>query len=359
MRTASLLAAVLALATTARAQGDPFIPDVAIFAGTLDRSGAPVDATVTVAATLYDGADTGAGALGTLADDASVVVVGGVFVLELPGLLAMVSDGRAWLELTIDGETLTPRVALGAVPWAQRAAAAPWSGISGVPADLLDGDDQAVSPDDLTAVSPVQITSSQISIRGDAITAVHLAAASVGSSEIGNRSILDDDIAYDTITMDEIASDAVGATEMRDNAIASAEIIDGSVTAADLATDSVGSAELQYQAVGAYELDDNAVDTAAIVNGAVTVDKLATSAVTRASIAGTELSVRFIDNAYCEGVGGLATSASCPTRACAGVVNGSNVELRYFSCAGACTQSSPATCALATVAGYLLSGSIP
>lgn len=359
MRTSFGVVALLALAAPASAQADPFIPDVSVFAGTLDRAGAPVNATVTVAATLYDGADAGAVAVGTLADDATVVVVDGVFVLELPGLLAVVDDGRAWLELTVDGETLAPRVALGAVPWAQRAALAPWSGLSGVPAELLDGDDEAVSPGDLTAVSPVQISSSQITIRSDSVTATHLAVASVGSSEIANRSIVDDDIAFDIITMDEIASDAIGSSEMRDNAVASAEISDGSITAADLATDSVGSAELQSDAVGALELDDNAVDTNAIVNGAVTNDKLAAGAVTRASLVGAEVSVRHIDNASCEGAGGLTVFTTCATRVCGGVVNSTVVELRYYSCAGACNQSSPATCALGTIAGYLLSESIP
>ncbi len=359
MRIAACLVVALGFATSTWAQAEAFIPDVAIFAGTLDRQGAPVDATVTVAATLFDGPDVGAAAVGALADDAAVVVIGGVFVLELPGLFALVDDGRAWLELTVDGETLAPRVALGGVPWAQRAAAAPWSGLSGVPAELLDGDDQAVSPGDLTAVSPVQITSDQITIRNDSISAVHLAASSVASSEIANRTITDDDIAYDTITMDEIASNAVGYDELRDNAVGSSEIIDGAVTAADLALDSVDSAELRTDAVGALELDDNAVDTAAIINGAVTEDKLATSAVTRAHISGTEVSVRSIDNSYCEGAGGLTVSTSCATRACAGVVNGANVDLRYFTCAGACNQSSPASCALGTVAGFLLSASIP
>lgn len=399
MRAAVLLAAVSLQALPVAAQGGPFVPDVVMFAGTLDRSGAPVDATVTVSAVLYDGADAAATALGALADDASVVVVDGVFVLELPGLLGIIDGGRAWLELTVDGETLTPRAALGTVPWAGRAAEAPWDGLVGVPADLLDGDDQSVSPGDLTAVSPVQISSDQITIRGDSISATHLAASSVGTSEIvngsitaadmaygvigvdeigtdavgldemrsssvGSAEIVDDsvtaaDIAYGTIGVNELGSDAVGQDEMRNDSVGSSEIIDSAISAADLAIDAVGAAELQYDAVGAAELGTGAVDTDAISNGAVTDAKLAASAVTRSTIWGTEVSVRQIDNSYCEGAGGLTTSTFCYTRACGGTVSGTDVTLRYFGCTGACNQTSQVSCTLSTAAGFLLSEGIP
>lgn len=359
MRHVLALAVPLALAAPASAQGGPFVPDVVVFAGTLDRSGAPVNATVTVSAALFDGPDAGATALGALADDASVVVVDGVFVLELPGLLGVVDTGRAWVELVVDGETLAPRAALGAVPWAGRAAVAPWDGLVGVPADLLDGDDQSVSPGDLTAVSPVQISGNQITIRGDSISASHLAAASVGTSEITNGSITSADIGYGAIGVDEIGTDAVGLDEMRNSSVGSAEIIDDTITAADIAYGAIGANEIGIDAVGAAELDTGAVDTDAIVNGAVTDVKLAASAVTRSTIWGTEVSVRQIDNGYCEGVGGLTTATYCWTRACGGTVSGTDVTLRYFSCAGACNQSSAVTCTLSTTAGFLLSESIP
>ncbi len=399
MRASLTLVAVLLLVTPAAAQGQPFVPDIAIFAGTLSRSGAPLNGTVTVSAALFDAADASATAIGAPADDVSVVVVDGVFVLELPGLLGLFDGRRAFLELTVDGETLSPRAPLGAVPWAERAAAAPWDGITGIPADLADGDDESVSPGDLTAISPVQITSGQIGIRTDAINATHLAASSVGTSEIANGSITAADIAFGVVTVDEIGSDAIGLDEMRNNAVgsaeivddsitaadiafgtigvselgtdcvgadelrndavASAEIIDGSITAADLGFDSVGSAELQTDAVGAAELGSNAVDTDALVNGAVTDVKIAVSAVTRSSISGTEVSVRAIDNGSCEGAGGLTTATFCSTRACGGVVSGPNVDLRFFNCTGTCNQVSPNNCNLTTTAGFLLSPSIP
>ncbi|MBI1945497.1 MAG: hypothetical protein HYS27_07365 [Deltaproteobacteria bacterium] len=349
----------LAVAAQAAAQGGPFVPDVVAFAGTLDRSGAPVNATVTVSAVLYDGADGAATALGALADDASVVVVDGVFVLELPGLLALVGAERAWLELVIDGETLAPRAALGAVPWAGRAAAAPWDGLVGVPAELLDGDDQSVSPGDLTAVAPVQISGDQITIRADSIAATHLAASSVGTSEIANGSITSADFGYGVVGVDEIGTDAVGLDEMRNSSVGSAEIVDDTITAADIAYGTIGANEIGFDAVGAAELDTGAVDTDALVNGAVTDVKLASSAVTRSTIWGTEVSVRQIDNSYCEGVGGLTTATFCWSRACGGTVSGTDVTLRYYSCAGACNQSSPVSCTLSTPAGFLLSESIP
>lgn len=399
MRHSPLLAALLLLAVPAAAQGEPFVPDVMVFAGSLERSGAPVNGTVSVAAALFDGPDASASAIGAPAADASALVVEGVLVLEMPSLLGLVDGRRAFLELTIDGETLAPRVPLGAVPWAQRAASTPWDGVTGVPADLLDGDDQAVSPGDLTAISPVQISSGQIGIRSDSISATHLAASSVGSSEIANASITAADIAYGTLTVDEIGSDAVGwdelrnssvgspeiiddsitaadiaygtitvnelgsdsvgADEMRNDAVVSAEIVDGSVTAADLAFDSVGGAELQTDAVSAIELATGAVDTDAMVNGAVTDVKMALGAVTRSALSGTEVSVREIDNGFCEGAGALTTLTYCTTRACGGVVSGTDVALRFFTCAGACTLASPTTCTLTTTSGFLLSASMP
>jgi hypothetical protein len=75
-----------------------------------------------------------------------------------PGAFA----GARWLEITVGGVTLSPRQPLTAAPsalyapvagaattaqtatLALSAAAAPWSGLSGVPADLADGDDDTI-----------------------------------------------------------------------------------------------------------------------------------------------------------------------------------------------------------------------
>jgi hypothetical protein len=113
------------------------------YQGRLMDAGGPVTGTCGLIFRLYDQA-----AAGTLLSTESRPWVGisdGYFAVELD-FGAAAFDGEArWLEIDVDcgggAVTLSPRQKLTAAPYAHYARTASWSGLSGVPADLLDGDD--------------------------------------------------------------------------------------------------------------------------------------------------------------------------------------------------------------------------
>jgi len=68
-------------------------------------------------------------------------VANGLFTAPLDfGAGAFDGDAR-WLQIGVEGNTLTPRQKLTATPYALFALAAPWSGLSGIPAGFDDGTD--------------------------------------------------------------------------------------------------------------------------------------------------------------------------------------------------------------------------
>jgi hypothetical protein len=122
------------------------------YQGRLSDGDGPVSDTCDLTFDLYDGAGsgsppTGGTLLGTV-EKPDQTISDGCFTVEIDfGGDAFSGDDR-WLQITLNcGEgpvTLSPRQALTPAPYALYAASAgsaPWSGLSGVPADLADGDD--------------------------------------------------------------------------------------------------------------------------------------------------------------------------------------------------------------------------
>ncbi len=101
-------------------------PDRINYQGSLSDSGTPVDGIVDISVALY-AAGIGGEAL-WLEAHADVVVTAGVFHLVLGSLSpldASLFDGvERWLELTVDGETITPRRQFLNAPYAMRASVA-------------------------------------------------------------------------------------------------------------------------------------------------------------------------------------------------------------------------------------------
>jgi hypothetical protein len=122
------------------------------YQGRLSDGDGPVSDTCDLTFALYDAAGsgsppTGGTLLGTV-EKPEETISDGTFTVQLDfGGGAFTGDDR-WLQITVDcGEgpvTLSPRQALTPAPYALYAASAggaPWSGLSGVPANLVDGDD--------------------------------------------------------------------------------------------------------------------------------------------------------------------------------------------------------------------------
>lgn len=116
------------------------------YQGRLEDAGGPADGLYDFEFTLYD-TPSGGTALGGLNLD-DVTVTDGLFNVILDfGSNVLDGDAR-YLELGVrpGGDpgpysTLSPRQPLTPTPYAVYATIAPWSGLSGIPADLADGDD--------------------------------------------------------------------------------------------------------------------------------------------------------------------------------------------------------------------------
>jgi len=134
----------------------------------------------------------------------AVTVVNGIFSVLLgssgspiPTSVFTGGTGR-YLEIAINGETLTPRQQLGAAGWAARA-------------------ETAAGTDCADCIGSPQVADGSISgadIAPDAIGAGHLASGSVGSSEMATASVTASKIAASAVDATHIAADAVGNLEL-------------------------------------------------------------------------------------------------------------------------------------------------
>ncbi len=115
-----------------------------------DDGGSPLNGTCDFNFSLWDSLSDGA-QVGAVSPVTNVAVAEGYFNAVVNGAAEFGSNafkGSArWLEIALrcpagagDYTTLTPRQALTAAPYARYAVNAPWSGLSGIPADLADGD---------------------------------------------------------------------------------------------------------------------------------------------------------------------------------------------------------------------------
>jgi hypothetical protein len=148
------------------------------FQGQLLDGGNPATGQYDLSFGLYDAANAG-NLIGTDNQD-DVVVDNGLFTVQLD--FGAVFTGTAyWLEIGVRPgsstggyTTLSPRQALTAAPYALYSTAAPWSGLSGVPAGFADGVDNDTT---YTAGTGLTLGSGAFSVSfggsGSAITAAH------------------------------------------------------------------------------------------------------------------------------------------------------------------------------------------
>ncbi len=131
----------------------PGAPDMIHYQGRLSRvSGAPVPDTISVTFSIYN--QPAGGTLLWSARYDGVTVTRGVFNVMLGGATpfsqtgsfgaALFADDTRYLEVTIITSTLSPRQRIGSVAYAlaaKSAISAPWSGLTGIPPDIANGDD--------------------------------------------------------------------------------------------------------------------------------------------------------------------------------------------------------------------------
>ena len=135
------------------------------YQGRLIHGGVPVSDTCALWFRLWDAASGGSQIDSTLARP-GIEVIDGLFNVGLDfGADAFDGDPR-WLEIEVDclgtgGVTLSPRQQLTPVPYAYYAYAAPWNGLSGVPAGFADGVDDDTT---YTASTGLSLAGAQFSV---------------------------------------------------------------------------------------------------------------------------------------------------------------------------------------------------
>jgi len=115
-----------------------------------DSSGNPINDTCSFQFSLWD-AESGGSPEGSPVTVNDVTPNDGYFTVQLDfGVNPFTGDAR-WLQVAVKCgsetayTTLTPRHLLTAAPYALYATSAPWSGLSGVPTDIADGDDDTLA----------------------------------------------------------------------------------------------------------------------------------------------------------------------------------------------------------------------
>ncbi|GIV96729.1 MAG: hypothetical protein KatS3mg057_1386 [Herpetosiphonaceae bacterium] len=151
------------------------IPTAFTYQGRLLDGTVPANGSYAMTFRLYNAASGGA-QVGT-AINQTVNVVDGLFTTQLDFGSAAFNGNQRWLSIEVAGTLLTPRQALTAVPYALYSTAAPWSGLSGVPAGFADGVDNNTT---YTAGTGLALSGTQFRAEGSPYANVIVVAKSGG-----------------------------------------------------------------------------------------------------------------------------------------------------------------------------------
>ena len=197
MRRLSSLVATLVLVTPGLSHAGTLPLDTAMtYQGELSVSGAPANGVFDLQACLFDVAAAGA-PLVCAADIDDLPIGAGRFTLPLD-FGAVFAGQQRFLELRVragesDGgyTALQPRQLLRPAPEALHAASADWSGLNGVPATLVDGDDAGVTQ--ITAGDGLSggtiVSAGTIAVQVGGISSAMLAPGAVGLGQIDTTQV--------------------------------------------------------------------------------------------------------------------------------------------------------------------------
>jgi predicted regulator of Ras-like GTPase activity (Roadblock/LC7/MglB family) len=282
MRHMLLLPSALCLAVLLPPAGAQPLGTAFTYQGQLTESGQPASGLYDLQACLFDSPSNPV-PIACAPDFGDVPVAEGVFTLALDFGSSPFAGQQRFLELRVrpgastgSYTTLAPRQLIRATPEALRAAAAsaaPWSGLTGVPAGFADGIDDTGGAGTVTSIT------AGTGLSGGTIT---------GSGTIGiaNGGVGTAQIATAAVGSAQLAAGAVGRTALADNAVDTAAVQNLAITQAKIAAGAVGSSQLAAGAVGPSQLAPGAVGSAQLAAGAVGLAQINPAQV-QARIAGT------------------------------------------------------------------------
>lgn len=325
------------------------LPTTMTYAGVLTDDGVRVEGTVDVTLRLFD--DDTAGTQRYSEDLPGLVVVDGELVAELGNNAlddSILELPELWLEVTVDGTALAPRVRLNSVPYALRAEAAlraeealTLGGL--LPSDLVTAQQLAtlglqnglVAGTGITvnagtvAIATGGVTAAQLApnavtsaaLADGAVTTAKLADGGVTSAKLGAAAVVANAIANLAVTLAKLASDSVDGTKVVDgslgladhgsNSVDGTKIVDASVAVADLALSSVNSSKIVDASIAAADIGPDVITAGNIAANAVTTSELADNSVTAAKLSG-EITIFQVTATGCaESVNQIMSTASC------------------------------------------------
>jgi hypothetical protein len=199
------------------------LPDTITYAATVTDDEGPVNATLVAAFAIYDAPEDGV-LLWRETDDAEPVIDGALVhslgsLVPLDDALAAAPGHTRYLQVTLDGDILSPRTPLTSVPYALRTREA----------ETLQGlaPDDLVTRDDFAALLPADLAD------GDQDT-LYSAGAGLALHDatfsIPDRTLIGAQLAGHTITDAELAHASVGADQLQSEAVRADHIAPGAVT---------------------------------------------------------------------------------------------------------------------------------
>lgn len=295
------------------------VPTTLSYAGVLTDAGTRVDGVVDVTFELFDDNPGGTAVYSESVN--GLVVVDGELVAELGNNAlddSLLDLPELWLEVSVSGTVLSPRVRLHSVPYALRAEAALRAEEALTLGGLLPTDVVTVQQlatlglqNGLVAGTGIAVNSGTISIATAGVTSAHLAANAVTTAAIVDASITLAKLASNSVDGARIVDGSVALADLATSSVDGARIVDGSVALADLATSSVDTSKIVNGTIAAADIGTDVIAAANLAASSVGTSEIANNSVTLAKLSG-EVSLFQVTAAGCdESINSLMTTSTC------------------------------------------------
>ncbi len=295
------------------------VPDVVTYAARVENNQGPFSGTASVTFQIFDASV--AGTQLWTETVASLLIIGGDLVHDLGSVSPLddtvLSRDAVFLQVSINGETVEPRAAIRAVPFALRSrfAEAAQQAANATNAQQLNGQPASAFTFSAANGGGLEANSNAFSIASGGITTAMIGNSQVTAAKLGASAVVENTIGASAVTNSKIADNAITNAKIASGAVNSASIADGSVTGTDIANGTITS----------DDLGSSSVTNAKIAANAITLDK----------ISGAEVSLFRVLN-ICDGDRPLTITNVCTTRTCG--FTGVNTPI-FFRCDGTCVAA--------------------